>query len=64
MSTPAPIEEATGLDDQIADDPTLVVQKEIHDASDVAVGRAYRVPLEIFQASQHGFLLMAALLSS
>ena len=47
-----------GLDDEIANDPTLVVQQKIHHAPDVAVSRCHSVPFEVFQTSQHGFLVL------
>lgn len=50
-----PVQKAACLDDQITNDPTFIVDKEVHYAPDVAIGSTYPVMLEIFQAPQHGY---------
>jgi len=57
-------ENATGLGDQIANNPALVVQEKVHNATDVAVGGTNRVLLEIFQASKHDYLLLTLAIDS
>jgi hypothetical protein len=48
-----PMQKATCLDYQIANDPTLIVNEEIDYTPNVAIGSTYFVMLEILQATQH-----------
>jgi hypothetical protein len=43
-----PTEDAAGLDDEIANYPTLIIQEKIHDTADVAIGGVDSVSFEIF----------------
>src|SRR5438132_6919782 len=45
---------AARVDDQITDNPAIIVEQEIQHATDVAIGRAHRVPFEVSKAPQHG----------
>src|SRR5437763_9867058 len=42
------------VDDQITDNPAIIVKQEIQHVSDVAIGRAHRVPFQVSKAPQHG----------
>jgi hypothetical protein len=49
----APIleERTTGLDNQVAYDPTIIVQEKVGDLSDLAVACTDHVSLNVFKAS-------------